>query len=506
MNQILNFFSARSCYFLFGFNKIPFYLHYLLVGLIFYNPLKSILKTRLGRLSLIILPCLVIFIRLTRNDFFFQSDDFAHFRIVADYSFWQIFLKTMTEGYWGFHHIFIGLWIFKLVFMFFGVNFWAYSYTILIFHLINIILFYLILTKINHRDFFNVLTAFIFSTFYIRWISGVYELAYATFVLLSLYFWLRFLMVSEKKYWILSLMSFFPALFAYEKAAFLPLALFLFSIFYHSYLSKINLKKIFITLIPFFLIGGLHLLVYGRTYLLFLNLAATNGYKVTLSFSVFLNNNLIYLTQLIPFIEYSIPKLLIFVLIIICFDLWKKKLLLIPLFLCFILLISYASFLDHKIAPYYAYTPSIFLYILLFVLFSEIYQAISPAFKKNRKIIFKAVNVYFVLVIALGIFRLDKFFLDNCFLTQFPWPNPHHVALNSITAKINKLFSQGQISDGQKIKLEEKEVTHEMTYFFGADALYLFLDNKEAKNFSFQYDATSSALIVKKRPYQKVTY
>ena len=116
-------------------------------------------------------------------------------------------------------------------------------------------------------------------------------------------------------------------------------------------------------------------------------------------------------------------------------------------------------------------------------------------------------NIYFVFLIVFGIFKLDKFLMDNCFLIHFPWENPHRIALNSISHKLNQLFQEDKIKEGVEVKLEEGEATHEMEYMFTTNALYLFLENENAINYTFVYNEERNSLIVEaKSSYHQISF
>jgi len=506
MNGFLNLFPPQTCYLLFGF-KLPLYLNFFVLALIFYKPFTWLLSKKYFRWFLIFLVPTITLVQLFRNDFFFQSDDFAHLKIVAEYSFGEIFLKAMgPSGLWGFHHIFIGLWLFKLVFIFFGVNVEAYIIVNFLLHLINLGLLFLILSKINKSSLFNLLGVLLMAGFYQSWISSIWELTTAFFVSLTVFLWLNWLAKPERRFYLLSIFFFLLALFSYEKTALLPIVLLLISLFYHYSIKKINFKRLILFLLTFFFISFVHFLIYGRVYFGFFSLGGGDGYSSKLSLAIFLKNLSSYLSLSVPIINFSVLRLGLLVFLLACFDFWKKKLVLLPLFLAYLLLLSPALFFEGKIASYYGYTPSFFLFMLLAILFTGVHSFLSQRLKK-KGVLLKIFNIYFVIFVLLGIFNSDKFLMDNCFLIHYPWSNPHRVALNSLSQKLDKMLQEGKIEEGVTIKLEEKEITHEMEYLFGTNALYLFLKEPTARDFTFVFDEARSALLVEKSPsYRKISF
>lgn len=505
MSRLLNLLPPQTCYLLFGFS-VPFYFHYFLLALIFYKPLTFLIKNKYFRWFIIFLLPTIILVQLLRNGFFFQSDDFAHLKIAAEYSFGELFSRGMgRKAIWGFHHIFVGFWLFKTDFIFFKTKLEAYLLTNFFLHLLNLALFYKILEKIKKSPPFAVLATLLFGTFYLSWISNIHELIAVTFFLLGIFVWLSWLKLAKKKYLFSTFLFYLLAVCAKEITFVFPVILFLISIFWHNYVSKINFRKTIRTLAPFFAVLIVYFLTYGKVYLGFFRLTG-DGYRAAFSLTVFLKNLLVYLTKVIPIINNSVLNFLVFLLILIGFDLWKRKPLLLPFLFSYLILIAPAAFFERKIALYYAYIPSIFLYLAFFVFLADIYSLGRKIFENRRRVL-KIYTIYFGLIVLLGIFRLNKFFMDNCFLIQFPWENPHRVALDSLSEKLNKLFKEGKINEWAEIKLTEDEATHEMKSLFTTNALYLFLEDKNSVNYTFVYNEDKNSLTVKEESsYHQIAF
>lgn len=487
----MNFFPPQTCYYLFGL-KLPLFLNYFLPVLVFYRLLEKLFEKWYFRAFLICLPAVFILIKLLRNDFFFQSDDFAHLKIAAEYSFGEVFHRGMgRQAIWGFHHIFLGFWLFKFVFIFFKTNLEAYLFTNFLLHILNIGVFYQILRKIEKGQMFSVLITFLFATFYLSWISNIHELLASLFFLLTILFWILWITKTKRNFYFAALFSYLLAISSKEITFILPIILVLFSVFWQNYILKVNFRKKWRGFLPFFALMIIHFLVYGKVYLNFFS-SKGDGYSTSFDFSVFLKNFLVYLSQVMPIIDESLLRLSVFLLILVVFDFLKKKLIVLPLFFCYLFLLSPPSFFERKIASYYAYIPSIFLYFLFFVLSREIFL-----FFKRRKLSGKLFNIYLVLIILLGVFKIDKFLMDNCFLTLMPWENPHKNALFKITAKIEEKFKEGGVKEGDEIFLSQEEATHEMKYLFTTNGLYLFLVPEEAIDYQFVYNEKMNSLVIK---------
>jgi len=497
MKNLLNYIRPRICYFSFGL-KIPFYFHYLLPALVLYKHLAKLLKSKYFRLIVISIPPIIVLIRLLRNDSFFLSDDFAHLYFVSENSFLGIIKVALSEGgIWVGHRIVTGFWLFKLIFMAFGTQIEPYLFAIFIFNLLNVLLLYLILGKIKKGSLFSVLSAFIFGTFYLSWISNIHEIVAGTFLLLGLYFW--FVWLSSRKartYWLV-LVFYLLAISTKEISFLFPVALTAVSVFYHYYISRINLKKLAVFMAPFFLV----LLLYSSTltsgFLGYFSLSSGDGYSMSFSPEVILKNLLHYTTNILPIINSSIPGLAIFFTSFVLFDLWKKKPIITPFLFSYLIFLGPPLLFGGRQAPYYSYIASLFLFIGFFVFLKEIYSFLRRFFKKKSFLV-KVFTIYFVLFVAYGIFGVDKFLLDNCFLIQFPWENRRKTTFSYLTKRLDKLFDAGEIQEDTKIRLEEKEAIPEIRFIINSNVFHLFLNRKGKQDYRFSYNEEEKSLVVDK--------
>ena len=198
---LLDKFFPKTCYYLFGV-KIPFYLQYLLVGFAFYKPITKVIKNKYFQLLLILIPAIIVFVRILRNDPFFLSDDFDHLSLVLQNSYRDIARMAFSgNGIWVGHRIITGLWLFKLLFNIFGAEPVVFYASNFIFHAANVLLLFLLLKQFDKKSVFPVLISFIFSSFYLPWISNLHEFIAGSFVLLATLFWIYWLKSDRQKYY-----------------------------------------------------------------------------------------------------------------------------------------------------------------------------------------------------------------------------------------------------------------------------------------------------------------
>jgi len=497
MKNLLDYIYPRICYFSFGL-KTPFYFHYLLPTLVLYKYLVKFLKSKYFRLIVISIPSIIVLIRLLRNDSFFLSDDFAHLYFVSENSFLGTIKAALSEGgIWVGHRIVVGFWLFKLIFMAFGTQIEPYLFAIFIFNLLNVLLLYLILERIKKGSLFSVLSAFIFGTFYLSWISNIHEIVAGTFLLLGLYLW--FVWLSSRKariYWLV-LVFYLLAISTKEISFLFPSVLVAVSVFYHHYISRINLKKLTVFMAPFFLVLLLYSSTLASGFLGYFSLSSGKGYSMSFSPEVILKNLLHYTTSILPIVNFSMLGLGIFFASFVLFDLWKKKPITTPFLFSYLIFLGPPLLFEGRQAPYYFYIPSLFLFIGFFVFLKEIYFSLRGLFKK-KSFLTKAFTIYFVLFVACGIFGVDKFLLDNCFLIQFPWGNRRKTTLSYLTKRLDKLFDAGKIQEDTEVKLEEKEAIPEITFIINSNVLHLFLSSKGKQDYRFSYNEEEKFLVVDK--------
>lgn len=189
-------------------------------------------QNRLIILSLIILG-LVVYLNAIPNEF--VSDDIADIKenpSIED-------ISRVTEHYFAF----LRPLLYYIVNLIFSQTPAAFRMINILFHLTNIILVFLILTKLKNRTI-ATFTSILFAIHPLLvepvvWISGGAYVQYTTFILLTFLFYLRAKETKLRKYWIFSYLSFFLAAQSYNvmSVVFLPL------IFFYEYLIGNSLKK-----------------------------------------------------------------------------------------------------------------------------------------------------------------------------------------------------------------------------------------------------------------------
>jgi len=488
----------KACYYLFGL-KLPLYLNFALPALIFYDYLAKLLKNRFFRILLAFALPTIIFVRLLRNDPFFLSDDFAHLMLVSQNSYSKIVtLALRPGGIWVNHRIFVAFWAFKAIYDLFGTKVVPYLAVSYLVQIANVYLFYSVLKKIKNNSILPLITAVIFSSFYLTWISNLHEIIAGTFVLLSLFFWTKFLERGRNLYYWLVII-FYPLTFLSKEIAFLTApALLFYTVFYNNYVKKVEVRKIVKAFIPIFIVFLFYFLFFASSFLVYSRLPKEEGYRMAFGLPLFFKNLLSYTSMLLPVLKNSYLRFLLFAALAVFIDLRKKKLVALGLFASYVLLITPPSLFETRSSNYYTYIPSIFFFILLFVIFDETYLRFKRFYVSTTPAA-KVLKVYSLILILVGVFGLNRILLDNCFLIQHPWPKPYKQAFLSLVERIDEKLAKGQIKEGALIQLDKKEQVPELEYYLYEEVLGPFLKSKESRNFRFRYLPDKVALLVEKR-------
>ncbi|MEJ2441777.1 MAG: hypothetical protein P8Y06_02565 [Patescibacteria group bacterium] len=141
-------------------------------------------------------------------------------------------------------------------------------------------------------------------------------------------------------------------------------------------------------------------------------------------------------------------------------------------------------FIDRN-APYYVYIASMFLFIGLSFFFKEIYEFLIRMFRQVT--IKKLFTIYYLLFILIGLFGMDKIFLDDCFLIQFPWKNEKKMALSKLADRLDIMIGEGKLGKGAKVPLLAEEDTRDVWFVIDSDILQLFIQTEGAENYTFSY-------------------
>lgn len=141
-----------------------------------------------------------------------------------------------------------------------GLNPIGFHITNLIIHLINVILVFILVSRLTKKHWILLATTLLFGLHPMRvetvaWITARKDLLYTLFFLFSIITYTSFIRSSvnkqQYKYYFLCLIGFIAALFSKGTAVILPLVLFVFDYYYQRKLSV----KLFLEKIPFILFG-----------------------------------------------------------------------------------------------------------------------------------------------------------------------------------------------------------------------------------------------------------
>lgn len=489
----------KICYYIFGVN-LPFFVQYVLAIFIFYNPLNKLLKNKYFRVGLIFLIPTIIFISILRNDPFFLSDDFAHIHLVTKNTYSQILTQALSpEGIWVKHRIFTAFWLFKAVFELFGTNAVAYYSLGYIFQILNVFLFYFFLNKLRPDSNIAVLISIVYSSIYFSWISNIHEIVAGTLVLSALVAWFYFLKRKKNIYLWLTVLFYLIALFTKEISFLFVPALVLVTVSYYFIVAKVDIKKTIYAFIPLFLIFVAYLVFYASGFLSYAKLPEGGGYHITFALVPIVKNMAGYFSFMIPILGAKAIRVIVFILLFIGFDIFKKKPIVTPYLLSSLVFILPPSLFDARFSGYYTYISAIFLFIGLFLIFS----GISDFYKKSsffkQKLLTRVLGSFLVILFVFGVFNINKTLLDNCFLIQYPWRKEYKEAFYSLVNRIDELSKKGKLTNGYVISLDKNEQIGEIDLILGDGVLPPFLKDSQAKQFFYRYDPSLKTLTVEKR-------
>src|SRR5579862_3164285 len=129
----------------------------------------------------------------------------------------------------------------------------------LIFHLLNVVLVYLFIQKLAHKQLIALLVAMLFAIHpmnveAVTWMSSRSSGLYTFFYLLALLFYLKYIEFAQKKYLVFVGVAFLLSLLCKAQAVTLPLILLVID-FYHSRINKTLLPGILLEKMPFFILS-----------------------------------------------------------------------------------------------------------------------------------------------------------------------------------------------------------------------------------------------------------
>lgn len=450
-----------------------------IIWLIFKKQLETLFGNKYFRIFFVSLPAIIIFVRILRNDPFFLSDDFDHLNLVFANSYLQILQIVLSKtGIWLNHHIIFGFWLFKVIYDFFGTNIYPYVTIIFLLNLVNVFGLYLLSGEFIKKNYIRTLITFLFGFLYLLWISNIHELLGAGFLMFTFYTFLRWIKTKKGKYGFWSIVLYIFAVFSKE----ITFLVFPLMILTFIYIKKNRIEKQYLNiLIPFFVTFVLYSLFYASTFLGYFDVSTS--YKVGFNFTSINNNLFYYLKLFMPGISSIYTAAVIALIAVYLAALYFKEFWgLIFLFGFFVLLIPSLIFLN-RVAPYYVYTPAIF----LFLSFGKLIELFSRFLKKP-------ILAILVIVLCLYIFSVDKVLKYNIHLIVFPWPNQTREQLLPLVAEI-KAFEDG---GGKSTQFKLEGDTAGNVFFHGADAVKPFLPKQEADLYSYSINLAENVLIVTK--------
>ena len=483
----------KFAYYFFGL-KLPLLVNFAIPAILLYSFLAKLLKNKYMKLFVFVFIPTLILVRLLRNDPFFISDDFDHLNLAYKYGYLDIITKVIgTAGIWVNNRIIIGFWIFEAIYNLFGPKTEVFLLAMYAFQIINIFLFYLITKKFVKSRLILIFTTVVVSSFFLTWISNIHEVVGATFILLSALFFLRWLSHQSSVYY--SLIFYILAILTKEIAFMLPLVLVLLAAYHHFNISRLRLWKIAKSMFPFFAVFFIYLLTYAYSFKVYFLIPSSDAYKMTFSIAGIVHNLLYYLTYNFPIINYSAWGIS-FIALLLLYDVVIKKIRVSPfVFSYLVFLFPVLLFLDRH-TFYYAYIPTFFLFMGLSILLADLHNLLVRSLAGKSRLYLWTFNVYLMLLLTVGVFRLDKLLLDNTFLIQFPRSRHIKEVILSTAAKAEECYKK----DPDNCLLELNDEDYEKIKFpVVSRSIYVFLSPELSRQVIISLDPGKKALIVEKR-------
>ena len=483
----------KFAYYFFGL-KLPLLVNFAIPAILLYSFLAKLMKNKYIKLCVFVFIPTLILIRLLRNDPFFISDDFDHLNLAYKYGYLDIITKVIgTAGIWVNNRIIIGFWIFEAIYNLFGPKTEVYLLAMYAFQVINVFLFYLITKRFVKSRLILIFTTVVISSFFLTWISNIHEVVGATFILLSALFFLRWL--SHQSSVSYSLTFYILAILTKEIAFMLPLVLVLLAAYHHFNISRLSLGKLSRSMLPFFGIFITYLLTYAYSFRVYFIVPAVDSYKMGLSIPGIIHNLLYYLTYNFPIIDYSAWGIS-FIALLLLYDVVIKKIRVSPfVFSYLIFLFPVLLFVDRH-TFYYAYIPTFFLFMGLSILLADLHNLLVRSLAGKSRLYLWTFNVYLMLLLTVGVFRLDKLLLDNTFLIQFPRSRHIKEVILSVAAKAEECYRLAP--DDCSLKLSDEDY-EKIKFPVVSRSIYVFLSPELSRQVIISLDPGKKALIVEKR-------
>ncbi len=483
----------KLAYYLFGL-KLPLLLNYSAPAILLYPLFSKLFKSNYFRfLVFVFIPSLIV-IRLIRNDSFFLSDDFDHLYLAFRYSYLDIVKLAATgQGIWVGNRIILGFWLFEAIYNLFGARTEAFLIAMYLFHMANVFLFWLIVKRFVKSLLPSVFSTLVVSSYYLTWIANIHEVVGATFVLLSVYYFLKWLAKETTVY--ASLGFYLLAILTKEIAFLLPLVLIFLGVYYHFNIKKVDSKKIFKKLLIFLVILFIYLLTYAFSFLVYFNLPGVDSYKMGLSLLGIIHNLLYYLTYNFPIINYSYWGLILFIFLGL-YDFLVKKPRMTPFLVSYLVFLSPVLLFIDRHTFYYAYIPTFFLFLGLAILLADLHSLALKFLKGKPRLYHRIFNVYAILLLAVVVFRLDRLLLENTFLIQFPHPGNLKGVVLSVASRAEECYREQE----EKCEIELSGDDYEKVDFpVRSGSLNSFLPRDISTKVIFSLNPEKTAVLVEKK-------
>ncbi len=382
-----------------------------------------------------------------RTGLYFSQDDFAILAYFKTHSATEMVVRFLTTGdLWNFHKI-LGYLNLRLIFDLFGVNQFGYIFTNHLWHTINVLLVYFIISRLTMDRMKAFFIAVLFNSSYLFYFSNIHEYLVTTFSLMSIWTFL----VGKKIRW--SILFFVLGLLTKEIGLSVPLVL-----------TAINIyrEKSLVPTRWFWLLA----LVYGGYQASFamgkLVLPLDHPYVATTNLLTWWHN----------FRYYVSVKWMVLILMALPPAIGKKSVIFLATFLATLLP---ALVLKNRQEIYYWYLPSVY---LLFYLGMSL-----PRFTLRSSFLYLAL---FLFLGGRGLLPI---------VARRSYPNWQLESIRQVLSKV-----QTEIKNNPKIKtidLKEVKMERDAGLMVGSGVVDLFLPRLISDKYLFEYNQNENELQVK---------
>jgi tetratricopeptide (TPR) repeat protein len=190
------------------------------------------------------------FVNLDDNYYVYQNNDITKLTIQTLITFFKSFYLGMYQP--------LTMLCFAVEYHFFGLNPAVFHSVNLLFHLINVLLVFILINKITGK----IYAAFTISLFFgihpmhvesVAWISERKDVLYSFFYLIGLIWYVKFLQKRIFRFWLMSLVFFLLSLLSKSAAVTFPLIILLLDFYFQK--QNFSLKKSLKSIWPFFILS-----------------------------------------------------------------------------------------------------------------------------------------------------------------------------------------------------------------------------------------------------------